>query len=701
MRIKAAFDWRQLPYFRLLMAMLAGFGLAAFVPQINWVYYWPLALVPLLGLKAFMRSSLRGLYAWRTVPGILIFTSVMVLGATRWRQAADNRKAVPAEHWQAFPYLLIKIDAYAIERHGKWQAEGMLIAAIDSKPHRAKAGILIQTYDQNLAERLEPGQQLLVRSQSLQAIYSPENPHAFSYADFLALRGIHYQYKLASNNHWWYRQNDRNNLAVLAKKWKQAAIQIFRAHLPEKEQSAFAAALLLGDRSALNPALVKAYAASGAIHVLAVSGLHVGILFVVLHWLFSRALRLPPQWAVFGTLAGLWLYAIITGLPPSVSRACTMFSLLALAKAFKRDALVYNTIAAAAFWLLWWKPAFWLETGFQLSFAAVIGIIYLQPKIYRLLYIKPKWLDWLWQLSSVSLAAQLFTLPISIYYFNQFPNYFLLSNVVVIPAAAPLLIGSLMLLVVAPFPWLPQELGWLLGQAFSLVNYLIRSIEALPGSVSSGLVWSAPQTLLFYPMLLGLCAALWHNYPKGRRLAIWLGCIWLIFPLHQRWQQHQQQSFTLYAARAELPISFISGRMAWHHADFWEQAYSPLATHYAHAGISKSRHLAADSSLLIAWHGLRWFMPSNELKPELWPEADVLVLRGKPPIRSLPACISKYRLVLLDSSVSPYYCKQLETMAQAAGVACRSVGHSGAITLEPWSINTLKPGSPTASATLF
>ncbi|MCH2224748.1 MAG: ComEC/Rec2 family competence protein, partial [Crocinitomicaceae bacterium] len=200
---------------------------------------------------------------------------------------------------------------------------------------------------------------------------------------------------------------------------------VLENHLSKNNQ-AIARALILGDKSQLDPEVKKSFSSAGAMHVLAVSGLHVGIILEIFLFLFGRFPKLvSKQVALIISLLLIWGYAGVIGFPASVVRASLMFSILVLGRQFSRDSNGLNTLLFSCFLMLCIDPMWLFDLGFQLSFFAMMGIILLSKPLTQTFYIRNKIILRLWEGTCVGLSAQLFTLPITLYYFHQFPNYFL------------------------------------------------------------------------------------------------------------------------------------------------------------------------------------------------------------------------------------------------------------------------------------
>ena len=224
-----------------------------------------------------------------------------------------------------------------------------------------------------------------------------------------------------------------------------------------------AAAILLGYDDYLADEVRQNYVAAGAMHILCVSGMHVGIVYLLAAALLSFLNRKKWQKTLkqLLLLALIWFYALIAGLSPSILRASLMISFVIIGEMIRRKGFIINSIAASAFILLCINPNNLFEIGFLLSYAAVIGIVVLQRPIYNLLYIKNKLLDKVWSITAVTLAAQIATIPFTLFYFNQFTTYFWLSNLFMTPISFVVVISGMVLLLVSWIPYVNVLVGYL------------------------------------------------------------------------------------------------------------------------------------------------------------------------------------------------------------------------------------------------
>ncbi len=254
----------------------------------------------------------------------------------------------------------------------------------------------------------------------------------------------------------------------------------------------------------MSPQTKEAYSNAGAMHVLAVSGLHIGILLIIISYIVNRIFG-TYQHAIIKvsiTILFIWAFAFVTGLSISVLRATIMFSFIAVGNLYKQKISLFNTIALSAFVILLINPLFLFDVGFQLSYIALIGIIAWHPKIYNILFIKNKYIDNLWRITAVSIAAQIATLPISIYYFHQIPTYALLSNLFVIYLATILLVVGIFSILISFISPLLFLVYGLLYPIISVLNFLIDFIAHLPYATLSNFQISLFEVFLMYSIIV-------------------------------------------------------------------------------------------------------------------------------------------------------------------------------------------------------
>lgn len=320
--------------------------------------------------------------------------------------------------------------------------------------------------------------QIILTKSKLKELNSPLNPNQFDYRSYLKKQHIYHQ--LFVNN---------KGLKILERKPSSAfglAARI-REHINLKlkgfdfthDELAIINALLLGQRQDISKETYDSYTQAGAIHILAISGLHVGLVLLILNFMFKPLDRLKhgKKIKIGVILLLLWCFAIIAGLSASVTRAVTMFSVVAIGMNLKRPTNIYNTLAISIFVLLLFKPMFLFDVGFQLSYLAVFSIVWIQPLLYKLWNPKIWLIDKFWQIFTVTVAAQFGVAPISLFYFHQFPGLFFVSNLVIIPLLGFILGFGFVLIALAVLNILPPFLASVFGDLISLMNAFVSFIS--------------------------------------------------------------------------------------------------------------------------------------------------------------------------------------------------------------------------------
>ncbi len=451
---------------------------------------------------------------------------------------------------------LAKVEESAVETKNAVRLEVSLIQILDSTNQRVTGKTFLYTPKIKETLQLLPGDYFLFHAE-LKAASAPKNPHEFDYKNYLYLHQI-------------YAQGYTNNIYVLDTHLNSAnrffstlRIRLFgyiEAMQLSAEEESVAAALLLGYRHLLSDQTQQAFAGAGAMHVLAVSGLHVGILYIITAFILKLDKRKPykngyPK--VLLTILIIWIYAATTGLSPSVSRAAIMFTFIASGHFFKRKPATYQAIIASAILLLVYNPNNLFQVGFQLSYTAVFGILYLQPKIYNSIP-KPKMfiVDRIWQITAVSIAAQAATFPLSVYYFHQFPVLFFISNLLVIPLAWLLMNYGIFLLVfsllITPPYWLVLPFQYLLKTMIVTVN----TVEKWPFSVWHKLNVGRIEMFIILILVYSLATAIWQK----KKIALFISMVSILIIVgiqtSDAIKHKQRKQITFYSIKNQVAIEY-------------------------------------------------------------------------------------------------------------------------------------------------
>jgi len=356
--------------------------------------------------------------------------------------------------------------------HDKYVAE-----VIQINENKTRGEVLLNIEKDSLQNRLKIDARIFVKP-TFKRILPPLNPEQFDYKFYLAKQGIQQQLFIETAQ-FLKMSNSAISFVGISEKFRDKIQKSLLKFNFKKDELAVISALLLGQRQDISKELLTEYASAGAIHILAVSGLHVGVILLILSFLFKPLERVKngSYLKAFCIVLLLWMFAFIAGLSASVVRAVTMFTFLAVGQSFQRKKVVAFSLISSMLFLLVVKPMFLFNVGFQLSYLAVFAIIWVQPKLVAIY--KPKFIldKKIWQLFTVSIAAQVGILPLSIYYFQQFPGLFVLSNLVIIPFLGAILMGGIAVILMSLLTILPPFLAAIYGFVISLMNNFVGWIS--------------------------------------------------------------------------------------------------------------------------------------------------------------------------------------------------------------------------------
>lgn len=534
---------------------------------------------------------------------------------------------------------------------------------------------------------------VLLLSGSPEELKEPSNPGEFDYKKFLTYRKTYHQHFLREGDAIKIGYEPSSSIvaySIMAREWADRALKE-NVHGPQEQ--ATASALVLGVTDGLDNDLIGAYAATGSLHVLSVSGLHVGIIYWLLLLMFRPLNKTTKgKWvlAIFSVLV-LWGYAFVTGVSPSVLRAVTMFSFVALARPWGQKTNIYNTLAASAFCLLLYEPYLIMSVGFQLSYLAVVGIVYLQPKLSGLW--EPKsWLwDQIWQITCVSIAAQAATVALGLLYFHQFPVYFLFSNLFVIPISFVVLVLGIVVVLISFFAPLAAALGFLLQWTIWFLNYGVVKMEALPWSLIDNVYITTFQCWL----LMGGIVCIIFLFELRKTSYLTATSIFIVVFAVLQWMHFteniNQKKFVVYNVSGHSAWDVMNNGQVYFFSDsILKNDRDKLRFHIRpnrlrngvgeiYNGTEQQFTTTINGCRLIVWNGLKILqLEEKDCKlPENLKVDYVLVGRNAIyNVKSLTAL--KFQKLILDSSNSFYFAERMIKDAQASDIPIHSVQHHGA-----------------------
>lgn len=384
------------------------------------------------------------------------------------------------------------------------------------------------------ARNLTPGDEVVFYS-TIQPFKNLNNPGDFDYERYMNNKGYAGSTYISENS--WDRTGRINyNITTLSQQFRLKALKRYEKYDLSSEAFSFLSALTLGYKDDLSQEVKESFQASGTSHILAVSGMHVAIVYAVLAFVLSFITKIFRRKSImyYLIIIALWIYASLTGMSPSVVRATIMLTIALWGLATSNRVDSYNILAASAFYILLLKPLQLYDVGFQMSFAAVLSILYFNPRIGRLVEPQSKFLKYIWGLATLSISAQIGVLPITLYYFGTFPTYFFIANILIVPAIAIvvytlvtlLTVSTLLILKIDFFTTITSSIKWVLEQIVSYILKTASIIESLPASQIQDIQFTGFQVLISASIII---SAILFSKNKKPKYAIVLLSFILIF----------------------------------------------------------------------------------------------------------------------------------------------------------------------------
>jgi competence protein ComEC len=374
------------------------------------------------------------------------------------------------------------------------------VRSCNTKPCR---GVLLLTVRKQQNRPVYKVDELILVRGNLIPITPAANPHQFDYRSYMASMGVYHQMKIDKGS-LLFRAPGKSTLTGRAFSVQSYLGESLQSSVLGSKELGILQAIVLGQRNELDPEVYQNYKDAGASHILAVSGLHIGILLLILQALLKplNAFRFGKEISMLLCLLFLWAYAYITGLSPSVVRAVTTFSFIAYAMYLNRPTANINILALSMFCILLVQPLFLFQPGFQLSYAAILAIGWIYPILLRQWQPKYRLAKRLWRLLALSIAAQAGVFPLCLYYFHQFPALFFLSGLIIVPFLGILLGYGILVVLLASLNALPDLLAMGYDQLLKIMNAAVELIAKQEQFIYKGLSVDITTLVLLYLLVI-------------------------------------------------------------------------------------------------------------------------------------------------------------------------------------------------------
>jgi len=565
-----SFDYKyylaQLPLVKLVFPFVIGIIIGIYTPFYAIIFWASFGLLFLLASSILIRKnfSIKKLQQKTLTSSFLLWLNIFLVGIllSQFHKQIESKNHF-SKHYENESLLEIQILNPVNFKSKSAKIEAKVLSVLKQDTLVKTSGkLLLYLEKDSLAENLQYGDIIIVKTR-INELSEPMNPHEFNYKQYMSFKNIYHQ-AYSKKTNWKHTQtNNGNKFLSNLYNFRKHLGNVIDTYLIGNDEKAIANAILIGNKDLLDDKITKAYATSGAMHVLAVSGLHVGIIYVIFSYLLSFLKRTKFKNAFpFVLILLIWFYALITGGSPSVLRAATMFSFITIGASFNRHISIYNAIAASIFVLVTLNPFIVTEVGFQLSYLAVIGIIFLQPKIYKLYLPKNKLIDNIWAITAVSIAAQIATFPLGVLYFHQFPNLFWVSNLVVIPAATVIVYGGVLLFVFSWWNWVAILIGKLLNFIIFLLNKSVNFIDQIPYSLTSGMDITVLETYFIFAIIIAFSFAFAFRFKNAFFMGLGFVLLLSISFSIKNIERLKQNKIIVYHTPKQSSIEFVKAKNA-------------------------------------------------------------------------------------------------------------------------------------------
>ena len=499
-KIERNISLKKAPFLRLLFPLISGILIEYFFPVHIGLLILPLCLSCILFVY-YTAISFTSFLGTECIAGVIIQIVFFSFGRILTNVHQDKQIQNSVSLDKTRPNLLIlQILNDPVQKNNSSKCLASVRWFVkDSVCYHENEKILVYFPQASMA-LISTGNQIITRK-SLQPI---ENfmSFDFDFKKYCRLKHIYAQVFLKEKDFSVLGNESKKSTISVLEALRKKLVLVIKQFIPVRSEYSLLEALMLGFTADLEPVVLKYYADTGVIHIIAISGLHLALICHILQLALQKTDK-KKYWRwikLFVILFSLWTYSFLSGASPSVIRSAAMVSLILFAKNILRETSLLNTLASSALLLLCFDPYWIFDAGFQLSYAAVLSLGLFSKPLQQLIPLRNKIVKAVWNAASVSIAAQILTTPICIYYFHRFPVYFLPANLVAVPLSSAILIGGIVLCLTSSIQPIAQLAGWILGLLINLLNKSVHYISVLPGAVIN-ISFSFLQILLLYVII--------------------------------------------------------------------------------------------------------------------------------------------------------------------------------------------------------
>ena len=679
-----AYFWERFPFFRILLPFVAGILCYEYLQG-------HIVLTVVIGisvLSAIVFTTTFLLKRKSTALNLLAFvTANLFLLSAAWLTAytydARNDKQWLGNTVENAESCAVTITETPAEKARTWKVPVSITHSIhNSVASPATGKALLYIYKGKWPLRYRVGDKLILPNK-WQRIKNARNPFEFDYAQYAARSNIYYQqfsaqkditrYHIAHTLPWWVQLHE----------W---AMHKLEQYITDRQTLGLLQAMLVGDKTNMDEDLRQAYAETGIVHIIAISGSHIGIFFIMVTFLLGWIRNKKYHWLKYMLAIPLiWTYVLVAGLPPSAVRAACMFSLLGIGFAFQRQHNSINQLLVTAFILLLAQPYWLFAVGFQLSFLAVLSILLFYPPVYKLWRPKYKLLRGIWAAIAVSIAAEILVAPLVVYYFHLFPLMFLIANVAAYLFMGVVLISGMLLIACSSIPFLATFLATCITWLTVFFNQLVQVFRTWNPEALNTLVLTGFGLLCIYTITITL--SIYISSKKKPVLFIMLicFCVWIVYSINREYSILQQQYLIVYNISRLNHIELVQGHT--YAVIATDTAYPAPKKNYtlkpAHIGFRSLEKIELPQQELLHIGNATVLILSSAQQLLIPAPADYVIINYKASPADMEAIKASCnpRMVVIGNNITRRKQKAMEEAANTIGLPLHIVGRDGAFVL--------------------
>ncbi len=483
-------------------------------------------------------------------------------GCLSFTKNISNRPAWVGNYFEKGTPLIVTLQENLATKEKSYKALATTEAVYkNNKWQNVEGDVLLYFKKDSTMPNIHYGSQILV-TKNITTIVNSGNPGGFNYAQFCSFQDINYQGFLKDGDFIILPTTKTNWFTKWLIDIRTNTLRILKANIHNPDELSIAEALLIGYRDELDRDLVRAYSNTGVVHIIAISGLHLGMIYGLILFLFKPLARFKWSKIVkpITIIFVLWMFSFIAGMAPSILRSAIMFSCIAVGESFGKKSNIYNGLALSAFIILIMSPFSLWDVGFQLSYSAVLSIVVFSTYVKKWFYFKNKLLAGFWELNSITLSAQVLTLPIVLYHFHQFPTLFLITNIFAVPWSGFILYAELLLLIFSWWHPAANLIGIVTEWMIKVMNKFILNVDGLAFAVWESLQISIPQAIILFIAIIGFSFWIIEKKAKGLLAGLFFTMCFFAIRSIDFIKRNEQQKLIVYNVPSHTAIDLIEGR---------------------------------------------------------------------------------------------------------------------------------------------